>query len=458
MNFNQIHNVYFIGIGGIGMSALARYFYSQGKQVSGYDKTETKLTKKLELEGISVHYTDLGEKALHQLNAEHTLVVYTPAVPSDMKELLAFQNHGFQVIKRAKALGIISSAFETFAVAGTHGKTTTSAILAHLLYTTEDRCNALIGGITSNYNSNCIIDSNANRVVVEADEFDRSFLQLKPNYAIITSMDSDHLDIYGDGSQLEKSFNDFTNLVNPTGKVLFQAGLDLSNFEIKEGLVYTTYGFDETAVWKGTNLNYENGRFYFDVIHEEKTWGEIEFGLPGKHNAENALSVFALAIMIGIDEQTIRKAFASFKGVKRRFDFHIRRDDLVIIDDYAHHPTEIDAFLSSIRQIYPNRKLTTVFQPHLFSRTKDFMNEFARALEKTDELFLLDIYPAREKPIPGITSEILMSKINNENKHLSTKSSIVNDLHQTNKEILVIVGAGDIDTCIEPIVNSYKIT
>lgn len=456
MNFNAINNVHFIGVGGIGMSALARYFNDQGKRVTGYDKTETVLTKKLVEEGIDVHYVDWGNTVLDKLTKEDTLVVYTPAIPAQFQELIALQENGFYVIKRAKALGIISAEFETFAVAGTHGKTTTCAILAHTLFQTKEKCNAFIGGITSNYNSNCILDPNAKRVVVEADEFDRSFLQLKPNYAIITTMDSDHLDIYGDSAHLEQSFNDFINLVSDKGIVLLQSNLDVSNFTIKNTLQVETYGFDESADWKGENMHYENGRFFIDIRHKDSFFSAVELGLPGKHNAENALAVFALAYQIGVSEDIIRHSFQTFKGVKRRFDFHIRRDDLVVIDDYAHHPTEITAFLSSLRQIYPSRKITAVFQPHLFSRTRDYMNEFTQALALADELFLLPIYPARELPIPGITSDVLLERIPLTLKHMSSKENIVADLQQTEKDLIVIVGAGDIDTCVQPIVAAYS--
>ena len=438
------------------MSALARYFNSQGKSVAGYDKTETALTKNLVAEGIAVHYKDLGADVLLGLDKSSTLVVYTPAIPADLEEWIAFENQGYYVIKRAKALGIISSEFETYAVAGTHGKTTTSAILAHVLYQTSEKCNAFIGGITSNYNSNCIIDADSKRVVVEADEFDRSFLELKPNYAIVTTMDSDHLDIYGDGEHLQQSFNDFINLVNVNGHVWLHADLDVSTFELTAGLRMNTYGFVDGADWRGENLRYEDGYFYFDIVNGNKRYDAVEFGLPGQHNAENALAVFAMCISNGMSEAAVRLGFKTFKGVKRRFDFHIRRDDLVIIDDYAHHPTEIKAFLSSIKTIYPDRKLTTVFQPHLFSRTRDFMDDFASALGLTDELYLLDIYPAREKPIAGITSEVLLEKIEIEEKYMSTKEGIVADLRKSKKELIVIVGAGDIDTCIQPIVTSFK--
>lgn len=457
MNFDQIHNVHFIGVGGIGMSALARYFNSQGKKVSGYDKTPTVLTNQMVAEGIEVYYEDAGRAVLERFDKADTLVIYTPAIPIKMEELKILQDAGFYVIKRARALGIISSAFETFAVAGTHGKTTTSAILAHVLFQTKEKCNAFIGGITSNYQSNCILDADAKRVVVEADEFDRSFLQLMPNYAIITTMDSDHLDIYGDGDHLMQSFNDFVCLLNSEGYLLLQADLDVSQFRFPEGLKRNTYGFTESADWKGENFRYKDGRFYFDIRTASAQFKDVEFGLPGKHNAENALAVFALAMHVGVSETEIRAGLKSFMGVKRRFDFHIRTEDLVVIDDYAHHPTEINAFLSSIREIYPDKKITTVFQPHLFSRTRDFMDEFARALELTDELFLLPIYPAREEPMEGITSEVLWEKIQLDKKYLSTKLDIVNDLQNSDKSVIVIVGAGDIDTCVEPIATSFKL-
>lgn len=456
MNFNQIHTVYFIGVGGIGMSALARYFKDEGKRVLGYDKTQTKLCQQLELEGVSIHYEDWGEQILSHLNKADTLVVYTPAIPIAMKELQLLKENGFQVIKRARALGIISHAFETFAVAGTHGKTTTSSILAHVLFQTPDKCNAFIGGISSNYNSNCVRAIGAKRVVVEADEFDRSFLQLKPNYAIITSTDADHLDIYGDGQHLEESFVEFINLIHPSGILLINKGIGLKHFSFPTGLKIKTYSFSENANWEGRNLRYQNGKVFFDIQNENQVFQNVEFGLPGKHNAENALAVFALCIELGIDEKAIRKGFSTYLGVKRRFDFHIRKEDMIVIDDYAHHPTEINAFLNSVKELYPTKKVTAVFQPHLFSRTHDFMNEFAEALSLADNLFLLDIYPARELPIDGVSSKVLLDKIRIENKVLSSKDTIVADLAKGNHELVVIVGAGDIDTCIEPIVNLFS--
>lgn len=456
MTLKTINKIYFIGIGGIGMSALARYFSSQGKSVSGYDKTSTELTKELEKEGIQIHYSDWGKKVLKGVDIDDSLIVYTPAIPDSHKEYNAFIEAGFRVLKRSQVLGLISQEFETFAVAGTHGKTTTSSILAHVLNQTKESCNAFIGGIATNYNSNCIINPTSKRVVVEADEFDRSFLTLKPNYAIITSMDADHLDIYGDGDQLKKSFNDFMDKVNEKGLLVLNSRLDISSFKIKKSLRRIKYGFSEGADWVGFEPYYKKGAFYFNIKSPKKIYKDIEFGLPGKHNAENALAVFALCIELGIDEDIIRKSMSSFKGVKRRFEFYIRREDKVVIDDYAHHPSEINAFLSSVKQLYPDKKITTVFQPHLFSRTRDFMDEFAESLSASDEVFLLDIYPAREEPIEGVSSAVLLDKIKTK-KQLSSLSTIVDDLHKEDREVVLIVGAGDIDTCVKPIVKSYSL-
>jgi UDP-N-acetylmuramate--alanine ligase len=456
VNFSQINNVYFIGIGGIGMSALARYFNSQGKTVAGYDRTETALTLQLEAEGIAIHYHDMGLEVLETYSHTDTLVVYTPAVPDNMGELVAFKDHYFNVIKRAKALGIISDEFETYAVAGTHGKTTTSTILAHVLNQTAEKCNAFIGGIAANYDSNCIINSDSDRIVVEADEFDRSFLHLNPKYAILTSIDADHLDIYGDGDSIAHSFNDFVNLVKPHGGLIINSAIDFAKITITADLRIITYGYDNISDYRLHAPKYEDGKFYFDILNHSKTYRNIEFGLPGRHNAENATAVFALCIELGIDEKIIRDAFASFRGVKRRFEFKVRKDDMVVIDDYAHHPTEIEAFMESVRKLYPDRKITAVFQPHLFSRTRDFMDQFATTLAMADELFLLPIYPAREEPIPGITSEALLDMIEMKSKHMSSKANILKDIQQSQQEVICILGAGDIDTTVEPIANIYR--
>ncbi|MEX1002861.1 MAG: UDP-N-acetylmuramate--L-alanine ligase [Crocinitomicaceae bacterium] len=455
MNFNQIHNVYFIGVGGIGMSALARYFLAQGMKVFGYDKTRTHLTTELESKGIEIHYEDRGIKVLDDFSHRDTLVIYTPAVPSAMGELKAFEEHGFNVIKRAKALGIISEQFETFAVAGTHGKTTTSTILAHVLNQTPEKCNAFVGGIASNYQSNCIINEGSERVVVEADEFDRSFLQLKPDYAILTSIDADHLDIYGDDQQMLTSFNDFLNLMKPNGTVVINSKIDWINFNFTTNLRIVTYGVEGDSDWRLHALKYEDGHFYFDILSRSDIYRNIEFGLPGQHNAENATAVFALCIGLGIEEHLIRSAFKSFKGVERRFDIKIKRKDLVLIDDYAHHPTEIEAFLRSVQKLYPHRKITTIFQPHLFSRTRDFMEAFAEALSLSDDLILLPIYPAREEPIAGITSETLLDMVSLDEKMISTPDTIIQDVEGMKPDIICTLGAGDIADIVTPLKNHF---
>ncbi len=456
MRFNDIHTVYFVGIGGIGMSALARFFNTMGKRVIGYDKTETRLTNKLVEEGVQVHYEDHGEQVLEGLDKTNTIVIYTPAIPKNHGEIQAFESAGFTIIKRAKALGIISEEQDTYAVAGTHGKTTTSSIMAHVLYTSEESCNAFIGGITTNYNSNCLIAEEADRVVVEADEFDRSFLQLSPKYSIVTSMDADHLDIYGASSALEDSFIEFAEKTSNSGLLMVQADLNFTKYTGKAQMM--TYGFEHgEADWKGKNLIYKNGSTFFDITHGGQRFESVEFGLPGRHNAENALAVFGLLHELGVAEYHLREAFKSYKGVKRRFEFHIRRDDLVIIDDYAHHPSEISSFLNSVKTLYPGKKITVVFQPHLYSRTKDFMGEFAEALAIGDKLYLLDIYPAREQPIEGVTSQALLEKIKLTEKYLSSKANIVEDLEKDVHEVILIVGAGDIDTCVDPIVKHYNI-
>lgn len=457
MKFEEIQTVYFVGIGGIGMSALARYFKSQNKQVKGYDKTRTELTEQLTNEGIQVHYDDWGTKALEGLNKLNTLVIYTPAIPKDHGELSAFEQENFYLIKRAKALGIISGGFETYAVAGTHGKTTTSTLLAWVLSNTEQGCNAFVGGISSNFHSNTVINALSKRVVVEADEFDRSFLQLDPYYTIVTNMDPDHLDIYGDGSHLLSSFNDFMNRTNDEGLLVLNVNLKVDQFKFTTSAGRITYGLHKDADYFATNLRYEQGRFLFDIRKPDRgIVSAVELGIPGEHNCENATAVFALCTELGMPEKTLRDALTSFKGVQRRFDFQIRRDDIVVIDDYAHHPTEITAFLNAVKKLYPGKKITAVFQPHLFSRTRDFMDDFAASLSLADELFLLDIYPARELPMQGITSAALLEKVNLKNKWMSSKESIVNDLKSGRREVVVIVGAGDIDTCVKPIADSYK--
>jgi len=451
--FENIKRVYFIGIGGIGMSALARYFKSIGKEVMGYDKTRTTLTDQLSAEGIAVHYQDLGRAAI-DAKTEETLYVYTPAVPADFGELMALRLRGAMIHKRAEVLGMISLGYDTFAIAGTHGKTTTSAILAHILTQTPGGCNAFIGGITSNYNSNFLINPDSKRLVVEADEFDRSFLKLRPKYTAVTSVDADHLDIYGNPAEFRNSFIAFMNQTSPKGILAINAGVKVQPGEITQGSKIITYGFSQKADWEGVNCRYVDERFYFDV--PARGFSGVELGIPGNHNAENALAAMALSIESGEDPELVREAIRTFRGVRRRFDVRLKTRDLVIIDDYAHHPTEINALLRSIKMLYPWRKITIVFQPHLFSRTRDFMQGFAESLSLADEVFLLDIYPAREKPIPGITSQVLLDRITSKTKRMSDPNSLVTDLKSEKRELILIVGAGDIDLCVDPVTKAYN--
>ena len=441
MNLNQIHSVYFIGIGGIGMSALARYFMHLGKNVAGYDKTRTQLTDELEALGMNIHFDDaislIDEK---YLSKEDTLVVVTPAVPKDHSEWNYFIDNGFVVKKRAEVLGIITKDTFCFAIAGTHGKTTTSSILGHVLYESGVDVTAFLGGIVENYNSN-LIGNGTSVTVVEADEFDRSFLHLYPNLACVTSMDADHLDIYGDATAIEDSFREFAAKVEPRN-LFFANGLPLEGNSI---------GVNEVATYYAQNIRIQNGFYVFDVKSPDETIENIQFGLPGHHNLSNALIALAMAKSYGVSNENIKKALASFKGVRRRFSFQIREEKLVYIDDYAHHPTEINAVHQAVRELYPNKKVLAIFQPHLFSRTKDFVDGFAESLSKFDEIGLMEIYPARELPIEGVTSSWLLDKITNANKHLIQKEEVIDFINKSTFDVLVTIGAGDIGEMVKDI-------
>ncbi len=434
MNLNQIHNVYFIGIGGIGMSALARYFKNIGKQVSGYDKTPTVLTKELIESGINIHFEDSIDLIPKDYYIENTLVIITPAVPKTHSEWNYFIERDFHVKKRSEVLGIITKDTFCFAVAGTHGKTTTSGILGHILYESGADVTAFVGGIVENYNSN-LIGSGKTVTVVEADEFDRSFLHLHPNIACITSMDADHLDIYGTSDAIEASFLEFAGKVEDKGKLIITKDLPLSGISV---------AVNEDAVYSAFNIRIEDGSYLFDIKTPNGTLTDFRFGLPGKHNLMNALMAIAMAEIFGTPTDVIAIALASFKGIKRRFSYQIKTDKLVYIDDYAHHPTEINAVHQAVSELYPNKKVLAVFQPHLFSRTKDFADDFAKSLSKFDELLLLDIYPARELPMEGITSEWLLSKIENANKKLVAKEDLIATILESDAPIIVTIGAGDI--------------
>ena len=445
-------NVYFIGIGGIGMSALARYFKMKNLNVSGYDKTPSPLTDELMKEGIGVHFEDLGDKIPSPYsNAEDTLVVYTPAIPSSLGEYNYFLNHDFNVLKRAAVLGLITRSSKGLGVAGTHGKTTTSTLLTHILTESHLKCNAFLGGISSNFNSNFVASTTSEFTVIEADEFDRSFLQLTPFASIITSTDADHLDIYGDAETFHKGFEDYAKQINPEGVLILRQGL-----KIKSPAKIQTYAVEEKADFTGQNLRTKDGHFYMDLVTESYTWNEIELGLPGIHNAENALACIALCLFLGLSEEEIRHGLASFKGVKRRFEFHIRTPELVYIDDYAHHPTEIKALVSSVRLLYPNNKITGIFQPHLYSRTRDFMDNFAHELSQVDELILMPIYPAREQPISGVTSEALLEMCNLENKKVLAPDEVIKHLSNQENGIFLTLGAGDIDRIVPKIKSALN--
>jgi UDP-N-acetylmuramate--alanine ligase len=434
MDLKQIHNVYFIGIGGIGMSALARYFKNIGKQVSGYDKTPSALTKELIDSGIAIHFEDSIDLIPKEYYIENTLVIITPAVPKTHSEWNYFVEREYNIKKRAEVLGIITKDTFCFAVAGTHGKTTTSSILGHILHESGADVTAFIGGIVENYNSN-LVGNGKTVTVVEADEFDRSFLHLHPNIACITSMDADHLDIYGTSDAIEESFVEFANKVEDKSRLFITTELPLKG---------VTVAVNEDAVYSAVNVRIDNGSYIFDVKTPNGILKDFRFGLPGKHNLMNALMAIAMAINFGTPTDAIAIALASFKGIRRRFSYQIKTDELVYIDDYAHHPTEINAVYQAVRELYPTKKVLALFQPHLFSRTKDFADDFAESLSQFDELLLLDIYPAREMPMEGITSEWLLNKVESKNKKLVSKENAIEAILESDAQIIVTIGAGDI--------------
>ena len=444
MELENIKRVYLVGIGGIGMSGLARYFKKRGCVVCGYDKTCTSLTATLRNEGIPVVFQDeiVNIPLSFQETDANTLIIYTPAIPKDSLLLNYFKSGGFALKKRSEVLGIISKGMFTIAVAGTHGKTTTSSMIAHVLKDSGYDCSAFLGGIATNYESNVLFGDN-NTMVVEADEFDRSFLTLHPDIAIVTSMDADHLDIYGDKSHLIESFKQFTSQLKPGGKLLYRKGLDLTNGH--------TYAASAVADIQAVNVRVKNGSFHFDFKNEQLIIENIEMGLPGLHNIENAVAAIEVALQLGIHPDKIRTALGNFKGVKRRFEYIVKSEGHVYIDDYAHHPEELRACIQAVKTLYPNKKLTTVFQPHLFTRTRDFAEGFAEVLGMTDELIMLDIYPARELPIPGVNSEMILDRINLSKKRILSKHDVIDFVRDERPELLLTVGAGDIDTLIEPL-------
>ncbi|WP_291399270.1 UDP-N-acetylmuramate--L-alanine ligase [Daejeonella sp.] len=449
MELENIQRVFLIGIGGIGMSGLARYFKKRGCVVCGYDKTGTPLTESLMNEGIPVVFMDDEDSIQVSFleNDSNTLVIYTPAIPSDSKILNFFKEGGYTMKKRSEVLGIISKGMFTIAIAGTHGKTTTSSIVAHVLKDSGYDCSAFLGGIATNYNSNVLFGDN-NTMVVEADEYDRSFLTLHPDIAIVTSMDADHLDIYGDKSHLVDSFKQFTSQLKEGGRLIYRQGLDLSNGK--------TYSANVVADIQAVNVQIKEGSFFFDFKNANGIIENIQLGLPGLHNIENAVAAIEVALHLGISADKIRNALANFLGVKRRFEYVVKSPEHIYIDDYAHHPEELRACIQAVKSLYPNKKLTAIFQPHLFSRTRDFADGFAEVLAMIDDLIMLDIYPARELPIEGVNSAMILDKINNPKKQILSKQDAIEYVRANKPELLLTVGAGDIDTLIQPLKTIFQ--
>ena len=487
MNQGEIHkveNVYMIGIGGIGMSALARYFLLKGKKVTGYDRVSTRLTDDLIREGSEIHFTaDLAYIKDRFPDPGKLLVVYTPAVPEDHLELQFFRRGGYQVMKRAELLGVLSSGEKCIAVAGTHGKTTISTMIAHQLQVAGIPCNAFLGGVSKNYRTNALLSDAGEWMVLEADEYDRSFLSLFPRVAIVSSCDPDHLDIYGTKEKLEEAFCEFISQVSPEGHLVYRAGLKLSCLQEPVppkhtyGLEENTSGLgkhtpatgknapasekngrgpEEPAMCTARNIRNLDGRYRFDADIRGDVISDIELGIPGIINIENALACIYLARILGISDQHIRQAMATFSGVIRRFDVQISRDELVYIDDYAHHPRELEACIRSVRDNYPGRRITGIFQPHLYSRTRDFAEGFAESLSELDELILLDIYPAREKPVEGVSSRLIFDRVDLAEKILIGREQLMHVLSERTPDVLLTLGAGDIDQFVNPIVKLYS--
>ena len=455
MNLSTYKYYYFLGIGGIGMSAIARYIKDMGYNVAGYDRVRSELCAVLEKEGMLINYEDLEANIPSGINKDNTLIIYTPAIPKDSAQLNYFKNNGFTFYKRSQILGLITEDSYNISVAGTHGKTTTSSLIAHLLNFANKPFGAFLGGISTNLESNYFNSNTKNTqalTVIEADEFDRSFLTLSPNLAIVTSMDADHLDIYGSGDELKKSFFDFIKKIELEGTLFIKQGLD---FPTTNSISIKTYGI-EKGDYKATNIRIEHGWFTFDFEGNNQIWKFVQLGIPGIHNIENAVAAIAVCLNLGIEKNVIIEGLKEFKGVKRRFEFIVRQPNFVFIDDYAHHPAELEAFIKSVKLLYPNEKITGIFQPHLYSRTKDFADGFAKSLSLLDVSILLDIYPARELTMEGVTSEIIHKNITSSQKYLTTKEELISLLKKLAPKILLTIGAGDIDTLITPIKDALK--
>jgi UDP-N-acetylmuramate--alanine ligase len=452
---NNIRNVYFLGIGGIGMSALARYFHATGRGVAGYDRTPTPLTRQLSAEGIAVHYSD--DPLLVPVSfrsAGDTLVVLTPAVPADHAELAWFRKNGFGIHKRSEILGLIARHKKTIAVAGTHGKTTVSTMIAHIMSQSESGCSAFLGGISKNFNSNLVLNMESDWLVAEADEFDRSFLQLQPYAAIVTSMDPDHLDIYGNAESMREAFSQFITQINRQGILLMKKGLPV-NRSIAPEHIYS-YALNEEADFRAENIRLENRKYFFDLSGPGIAIRDISLIHPGKVNVENAVAASSMAALLGTGNDVIRKALETFSGIQRRFDYHINTNTKVYIDDYAHHPKELEATITSVRELYPGKKITGIFQPHLYSRTRDLADDFAKSLGLLDQLILLDIYPARELPIEGVNAGLIFNKVRLAEKIMCSRDQLLNRLGEMDIQVLITLGAGDIDTLVDPIKKMYS--
>lgn len=440
-------NIYFLGIGGIGMSALARYFKAKGFEVAGYDRTSSELTRELEQEGLPIHYEDSVDLIPSAFcDKASTLVVYTPAVPVTIGEFVWFKENGFEIMKRSQVLGEVTRMQRAICISGTHGKTTTSTMTSHLLHNSHVECNAFLGGISKNFSRNLLLSEKSDLVVVEADEYDHSFLTLSPYMAVVTAVDADHLDIYGTEENYRKGFEDFTSLIIPGGVLLMKKGLPIQPRLQKDVKLYT-YSVKE-GDFHAENIRIGGGEIIFDFVTPERVIRDIELGVPVYVNIENGVAAMTMAYLNGATDEEIRKAMKSFAGVKRRFDFHIKTKDFAFLDDYAHHPQELKSSIESVRALYPGKRLLGVFQPHLFTRTRDFADDFASSLSLLDELVLLEIYPAREKPIEGVNSQMLLDKVTIKDKMLSSKSGLVDCLREKSFDVLLMVGAGDLDLLI----------
>ncbi|MCC8143367.1 MAG: UDP-N-acetylmuramate--L-alanine ligase [Tannerellaceae bacterium] len=453
MNIQTLTAVYFVGAGGIGMSALIRYFLAKGKRVAGYDRTPSELTQQLIGEGAAIHFEDNIELIPEEYrNPDTTLVVYTPAVPASHSELTWFREHGFEILKRSQVLGEITRYSRGLCIAGTHGKTTTSSITAHLLKQSHVDCNAFLGGILKNYDSNLLLSDKSDLTVIEADEYDCSFHWLHPYMAVITSADPDHLDIYGTPEAYRESFEKFTSLIRPGGCLIMRKDIDVTP-QLQPDVKFYTYSAEDGGDFHAENIRIGNGEIVFDFIAPDRQIRDIQLGVPLKINTENSIAAIALAYLNGVTPEEIKAGLNSFKGPKRRFDFRLKKDNIVLIDDYAHHPAELEASILSVKALYKGRKVTGIFQPHLYSRTRDFANEFSASLSLLDELILLDIYPAREEPIPGVTSELIFNEVTAPLKTLCMKEELPALIEKGEYDVVLMVGAGDIDRLITPIVK-----